>query len=246
MRLINTLLFFLISISITAQKLGPYAISSMGQSYETESVTLYVSIGEPINTVIEDGTLRVSQGILQVLFNEAELANPPCAANTTGTLFFENCDDGNLYFFVRTADGTIYDPYYLDGVSFEHTEGEIAVNFGFFDADFETPCSIAEKAIIITCIESATTTNTEDLLSKTAGFKVLPNPSQQSIQIASNDKVPQSYDLQLFDLQGKLVLQKWNVQHQEEVDISLLPSGMYYLSLSNELQQRKTIKLVKK
>ena len=209
-------------------------------------MVVYTSVGEPINTLISDGELTISQGILQVVFNQAEPANLPCATNTKGTLFFENCDDGTLFFFIRTEDDRIFDPYYADGVSFDVEEGKTPVQFGFIDADFETPCSNAEKAIIITCIDSLQVTTSDNLIpSADPFFKIQPNPSEQQIQVVLNDPKLQDFNLQIWNAQGKAVHSQSNVQHKDLVDISLLPKGIYYLTLTNELQQQKTLKLIK-
>lgn len=245
MRLLYTILFCSITVVIAAQKLGPYTISSTGQAFETDEVSLYVSIGEPINTMLSNGEISVSQGILQVIFEDAEPANEPCAVNTEGTLFFDNCDDGNLYFFVRTADGKIYDPYYASGVSFEHEEGEAKVNFGFIDADFATPCSVAEKAILITCIEPVIVSSNSTILNEKLLFQVHPNPSQNTIKLLLDKSLQQTFKLQIFNVQGKEVWSKSEVKNKDFLDISMLPAGVYHLSLTDDLQQRQTIKLVK-
>ncbi len=245
MRIFYTIIFCWFSSFCFGQKLGPYTISSTGQSFETEAFSLYVSIGEPINTMISDGGVAISQGILQVLFTEAEAANPPCATNVDGTLFFENCDDGELFFFIRTADGIIYDPYYAEGVSFV-TDKEVEIEFGFIDATFETPCSIAEKAIIITCIEQRVISSTEDgEVIEAQLFEILPNPSQNTIKLSLPDYHQQNLTLQIFDLQGRELLKRTNVKHEDLVDISKLANGIYHLSLSDKKQRSKTIKLVK-
>jgi len=72
--------------------------------------------------------------------------------NNTGTFFFRNCDDGTPFVFIQTADGTIYDPYFDGNISYTPIQGQ-TVNFDFNPADFDTPCSIAEQAIVINCLE---------------------------------------------------------------------------------------------
>ncbi len=74
-----------------------------------------------------------------------------CRQNS-GTIFFDQCDDGTEFFFLE-SEGVIYDPYYAEGVEFDHENGQ-QVYFDFEVADFDTPCSIASQAIIITCIEA--------------------------------------------------------------------------------------------
>ena len=246
MKFLQAILFCCLCNTAFTQKLGPYTISSAGQAFENEEVIVYTSVGEPLNTMISDGELTISQGVLQVVFTEAAPANLPCATDTKGTLFFENCDDGTLFFFIRTEDGTIYDPYYVDGVSFEHDEGEASVQFGFIDADFDTPCSIAEKAILITCIDALEVSTNDGLLhSAKPLFKILPNPSAHQIQVELKDQNTQQFNLRISDVQGKAILYQTNVQDKDLVDISTMPNGIYYLTLTNEQQQQKTLKLIK-
>ncbi len=72
-----------------------------------------------------------------------------CGSNS-GTFFFDECD-GQTFYFIRLADGRVYDPYFADGISFEPEGGE-SVLFDFTIANFSTPCTNAEAAIIITCL----------------------------------------------------------------------------------------------
>jgi len=74
------------------------------------------------------------------------------ACNNQGQIFFENCDDGQLYYFLRLADGRIFDPYFATGINYDPVEGDF-ISFNFEDANFATPCSIAEKAVTLTCLE---------------------------------------------------------------------------------------------
>lgn len=72
--------------------------------------------------------------------------------SNTGTIFFENCDDGREFYFLRTTDGRVYDPYLGTNITYEPVDGQ-TIKFDFVDANFSSPCSIAEKAINITCLE---------------------------------------------------------------------------------------------
>ena len=89
--------------------------------------------------------------VLAVWTCGATSSEPNCE-NNTGTFFFENCDDGVLFFFLRTDDGRVYDPYFDAGITFNPIDGQ-RINFDFVDASFPSPCSVAEKAIVLTCIE---------------------------------------------------------------------------------------------
>ncbi len=85
-----------------------------------------------------------------------EPTEPNCE-NYTGQIFFENCDNGQLFFFIETSDGEILDPYYATEINFEHYEGQY-VNFDYNILDFDSPCTGA-LAVEITCIEDATPPN---------------------------------------------------------------------------------------
>ncbi len=76
----------------------------------------------------------------------------------SGTIVFEPCDDGRTFFFVRTGSGNLFDLYFAAGIEFEVFEGQ-EVSFDFELADFDSPCSIADAAIVATCIEDITRPN---------------------------------------------------------------------------------------
>ncbi len=78
---------------------------------------------------------------------------PDCSAHF-GQVFFEECDDNGLFYFIRLSDGRVIDPYFANGIDFNPQEGQ-EVNFDYVIADFATPCSIAEAAVLVTCIEEA-------------------------------------------------------------------------------------------
>lgn len=78
---------------------------------------------------------------------------PVDCANNTGTFFYDQCDNGEEYYFIETDNGTIYDVYFPDSLDIEFREGT-KVNFDFEFASFSSPCSIASAgAIWFTCIE---------------------------------------------------------------------------------------------
>jgi len=107
---------------------------------------------------LEGSTVETYRLMLRTVNNEScryTIENPEAtesACNTTGTIFFDNCDNGQLYYFVITEDGKVYDPYFDRSITYTPVDGE-RVKFDFVDASFPSPCSIAEKAITITCLE---------------------------------------------------------------------------------------------
>lgn len=116
-----------------------------------ETKTIVESLPIPIYIFIADSdTISIDL--------EGDINSGGCTApiadckNNTGTIFFRACDDGQQFYFIETSEGIIYDPYFGTGITFTPIDGQ-KVNFDFVDATFASPCSIAEKAITITCIE---------------------------------------------------------------------------------------------
>lgn len=106
----------------------------------------YVDAGNSPCTIAEKA---VSITCLEVLDNV--LPTGDCN-NNRGEIFFAQCDDGTDYFFIRTSSGQIFDPYYAAGVSFQEYDGA-QILFDYVAASFSSPCSTAESAVTLTCIE---------------------------------------------------------------------------------------------
>ena len=90
-------------------------------------------------------------GAITVTCIAAQPSSETCS-NYTGTFFFRNCDDGTQFYFIETEDGRTFDPYFNAGVGHNPIQGQ-KVKFDYIDAGFTSPCSIAEQAISITCLE---------------------------------------------------------------------------------------------
>ena len=56
----------LMAFSATSQSIESYVITSTGASLMSSEGTLYISIGEPMNTEISEGEIMISQGFLNV------------------------------------------------------------------------------------------------------------------------------------------------------------------------------------
>ncbi len=223
------------SLSLDAQKLGPYLISTSGHQYNSESISLYASIGEPINTFETDGDVNVSQGVLQSILKTGSEGLQSCESNT-GRMFFENCNDGTQFFFIEDQNGKILDPYFGEGVEFEDQDN-ITVNFGYKPADFNSPCSQAEQAVVLTCVEESTTTSTYDI-SKSEKLLVYPNPSQGLVTINSTELPQKIKSINIYNNLGMLVWKKSDLKtsNKEVFDIRIgeLGSGIYHMQFITE------------
>jgi len=71
----NKLIFVFIGILFClngfSQEIRSYVISSTGASIMGDNGSLYLSIGEPMNTEISGGDIMISQGFLQVSISES-------------------------------------------------------------------------------------------------------------------------------------------------------------------------------
>ncbi len=84
-------------------------------------------------------------------------------------------------------------------------------------------------------------TDVEDHQQAVSELAVFPNPSSSLVYIKSNTEIE---NLQIFNLQGKLLKQSQPQKDMLEIDISNLPTGIYMLRISNGIQtyQEKLIK----
>jgi len=55
---------------LSAQTISSSVMSASGTSFESENFTLHFAIGEPLNTLIEEGDITISQGVLQIILND--------------------------------------------------------------------------------------------------------------------------------------------------------------------------------
>ena len=74
-------------------------------------------------------------------------------------------------------------------------------------------------------------------------FATFPNPIFD--KLALSDEIVQQFDsLQLFDITGKLLLKKNKLSN--EIDVSFLNTGLYFIQFSNNQQRTACIKIIKK
>lgn len=175
--------------------------------------------------------------------------NANCA-NYSGSIFFEKCDDGRDFYFIRTSTGEVLDAYYAEGIDFLKYEGQ-KVNFDYELADFTTPCSIADKAVIITCIEenNSLSQSREQTISREnqVNFTLFPNPTEGQFTFQLRDKLEGSQQLQLVDLLGRTLYQQTiePFTNSVELDLSAYQNGVYYVALyakEKKVVMRKIVK----
>lgn len=69
----------------------------------------------------------------------------------SGQIFYTSCN-GLTYFLIQQTNGTILDPYNADGINFDYPDGA-TINFNYTDYSTGDLCALADKAVLITCVE---------------------------------------------------------------------------------------------
>ena len=73
-------------------------------------------------------------------------------------------------------------------------------------------------------------------------FEVYPNPTNQSIHVVLLSQG--DYYIQVRDLQGKLIEEK-KALNETEIDLMHVGSGVYFVSVVNDLRQLQIVKVIK-
>ncbi|MEI6765785.1 MAG: T9SS type A sorting domain-containing protein [Bacteroidota bacterium] len=74
-------------------------------------------------------------------------------------------------------------------------------------------------------------------------IEVLPNPTSGKVNLQIPQQFGQTKTLEVFSCTGQLQL--FQTSRFDEVDISILTSGIYFLVLTNAISERQTIKIIK-
>jgi len=84
--------------------------------------------------------------------------------------------------------------------------------------------------------------NTEHLKLQLTAF---PNPTTKYLTLSFGEKGKTRTAYQLFDVSGKLLQSKSNLQNKETVPMQNFSNGVYYLKVSNKNNLIKTFKIIK-
>jgi hypothetical protein len=71
-------------------------------------------------------------------------------------------------------------------------------------------------------------------ISNIPAFSVFPNPAKNNLQIDVVNLNGNSFETQITDLTGKIIYSKNLNANNNNVDVSALPKGMYFISFKNE------------
>ena len=147
------LIIDLLGLNDNSVQIGPDYISE--EDLHINNPALY-NIGDPQQSGLADYDGEIRDSSPSIGADQVDAAGPVAdCSNNSGVIFFDNCSPGELFFFIQSGT-QILDPYYAEGIDFDHYDGQI-INFDYELADFGTPCPNAQNAVIITCIEEAET-----------------------------------------------------------------------------------------
>ncbi|OFX34189.1 MAG: hypothetical protein A2X08_03540 [Bacteroidetes bacterium GWA2_32_17] len=66
------------------------------------------------------------------------------------------------------------------------------------------------------------------------GINIYPNPANNLIYIDINDKSTSDFNIQIYDMQGRLLLTNQITESNEQIDISIIPQGIYLTKITNQ------------
>ena len=84
-------------------------------------------------------------------------------------------------------------------------------------------------------------TNVNELQIVESNLKVYPSPTSNYLNL---EGPKEDYSLQILNLQGKLFHEMKNINGNQKIDISFLPSGLYFINFNNN-KGNQTIRFIK-
>ncbi|ALO16758.1 Alpha-amylase precursor [Salinivirga cyanobacteriivorans] len=100
---------------------------------------------------------------------------------------------------------------------------------GGFDSWQPGTAGVASKGTAIFYIKSGTGVGISNLATESEQFSIYPNPATEKVTISASNPVDGSMQVQVFDLNGKLLVQdKFNAS-KSTLNISSLKSGVYFI-----------------
>lgn len=96
----------------------------------------------------------------------------------------------------------------------------------------------------IVCYNDTNSVGIQELMDEDVGVKIFPNPASEKITIEVSDWNFKEIDLTLFNMVGESLFHHHFNSYKEEIDISVLPKGIYVAQLISE-QKRTRKKFVK-
>lgn len=75
-------------------------------------------------------------------------------------------------------------------------------------------------------------------------FTIFPNPIKNILRIKFSNNI-EKINVEIYDVFGKLIMDKRNLQDSEDIDLEQLSSGMYFLTIKNSNLNVNVLKIIK-
>jgi hypothetical protein len=93
------------------------------------------------------------------------------------------------------------------------------------------------------------TNNIKTLSLNTSNVEIFPSPAKDNINVHVNFETPENFKVQVYDMQGRLVLQlgeKANKEYSRNIPLHELPSGNYILQIAgNKTKAQELFTIIK-
>lgn len=126
----------------------------------------------------------------------------------------------------------------------KNTEGT-SVNYTYFNVNpVYAICTISENESSITMAKRIGNLGTSDHANN-INFYATPNPTFGMVTLLFDVRIENAIDIQVSDFTGKVVLSKKATATENQLDLSALESGVYFVKATNH-DESSTIKIIKK
>ncbi|TVQ49238.1 MAG: T9SS C-terminal target domain-containing protein [Saprospirales bacterium] len=122
------------------------------------------------------------------------------------------------------------------GGNIKASAGSVSYTIGqtFFSSNSNEAGTVAEG--VQHAFETLVITNVEEQFLEQK-FSVFPNPTRDMLVIEGKDEIGEPFKLAVYDINGKLLLQKDMKSERETIDLSAFSKGTYILQIINSQQQ---------
>jgi len=135
---------------------------------------------------------------------------------------------GSIKIAVEGGSGEYSYKWIKDGVVFSTDKNIIDISAGCYQLNIkDTSCDIQLDSTICISDYSSTIENNDK-----SEVVVFPNPASTYLNIKSN--ISEEANIQIFDISGKVLLTQKTVSNSQEIDISILKSGVYFLKINGK------------
>lgn len=236
---IIAIILFLIANRVSGQYSGTYTVGGSSPNFNTLTAAFNAlkasGISGNVRLNVRSGTYteRISIGGISGASNSAIIKVAPDPNNTSPVIIKNSLTSLSTNFIFEANSGTTISDTLDAGSGFKiykwNTSAatqKIVVNDEgtYFVKVTDTNGCEGTDTILIKFKK----TERVNYTSKT--FKVFPNPAESMLNIVSNSAIIET--IKVYDLEGRIVLEKFDKSNESQIDITSLLNGMYFAVIS--------------